>query len=502
VVQSYEVGEENGAYFIAMEYLDGQPLDRLLQELRARGERVEPGIAARIVSDACSGLAHAHELRDYDGAPLRIIHRDVSPQNVFLTYDGQVKLVDFGIAKAAVSRARTDTGVLKGKVAYMAPEQANSESIDARADLFAMGVILWELLAGRQLFEGDNAPQILKRLFTEPIPRPSSAARGKGDDIDPTLEAIAMRALEKERDDRFASAREMRNALDAWLDDTRRVVRREDVGALVTSLFAESRARVNAEIQRHMAALASPGEGFDGLSFSSIDRLDPIGTSARHRLLDLAPEATGEASGLARKGEEPAAVPPVAIAAPPPRRRLYFLLPIALVALLGGGTFLLRHGTPQPTGQAPRVTFPERTIEPREEKAEAPVLPQPAATDSPQPPLPPATLASAASAEHPTPSTVSSPPRRAATHDAKPSPGPSAKVAEEVVAQGFLTLDTYPWTNVSENGRVLGTTPLVHVALTPGTHLLTLDNPGLGIHQTYEATIASGATVTRSLGLR
>ena len=157
VIQSYEVGESHGSFYIAMEYLEGQPLNKIIAAAIARGEAFDPVFCARVIADACNGLNHAHELRDYDGTPLQIIHRDVSPHNVFVTYDGQVKLVDFGIAKAALSSTQTEVGVLKGKVAYMAPEQAMGGAIDARADLFAMGIVLWEMIARKRLMQGENA---------------------------------------------------------------------------------------------------------------------------------------------------------------------------------------------------------------------------------------------------------------------------------------------------------------------------------------------------------
>src|SRR6476659_1558183 len=206
IVHTYEVGEQNGVYFIAMEYLEGQSLNKVLKEALRRKEGIEPELGARIIADALGGLAYAHALADYDGRPLGIIHRDVSPHNIFVTYDGHTKVVDFGIAKAALSSTETEVGVLKGKVAYMSPEQAMGGRIDQRADLFAMGIVLWELIARQRLMTGDNAANTLHRLMNEPIPRLSAAVPG----IDPNLEMIVMRALEKDPALRWQSGQEMR----------------------------------------------------------------------------------------------------------------------------------------------------------------------------------------------------------------------------------------------------------------------------------------------------
>ncbi|HWL86171.1 MAG TPA: serine/threonine-protein kinase, partial [Polyangiaceae bacterium] len=137
VVQTLEVGIHDGEHFMAMEYLEGQPLGRVATAAHRAGKPMEPSLVVQIVMDVLSGLHYAHELRDFDGTPLGIVHRDVSPQNVFVTYDGQVKVVDFGIAKAAGAAGTTQNGVFKGKLAYVAPEQASGDPVDARADVFA-----------------------------------------------------------------------------------------------------------------------------------------------------------------------------------------------------------------------------------------------------------------------------------------------------------------------------------------------------------------------------
>jgi serine/threonine protein kinase len=157
VVQTFEVGHEGGRYFLAMEYLDGQPLSALIERMRERGGLPLP-VHLQILSEVLAGLQYAHELCDYDGRPLAVVHRDISPHNVFITYHGQVKIVDFGVAKAANASALTHPGVFKGKFGYAAPEQILGGPVDARADVFSVGVMLWQAIAGRRFAEPTPTP--------------------------------------------------------------------------------------------------------------------------------------------------------------------------------------------------------------------------------------------------------------------------------------------------------------------------------------------------------
>src|SRR5271170_1756872 len=167
VVQTTEVGQDGERYFIAMEYLDGQPLNRI--RARAPAAFTTP-MQVRVLADTLAGLHHAHELCDFDGTQLGVVHRDATPQNVFVTYDGLVKVVDFGIAKAVDSSSETRTGVVKGKVTYMAPEQARGERVDRRADIFAAGVMLWEGVAGRRMWKGIPELTVVHELINGKLP--------------------------------------------------------------------------------------------------------------------------------------------------------------------------------------------------------------------------------------------------------------------------------------------------------------------------------------------
>jgi tRNA A-37 threonylcarbamoyl transferase component Bud32 len=248
IVHTYEVGDERGVHFIAMEYIEGRSLKELLGDPRVKG--FGPAIWLRVIADALSGLQHAHGLRDYDGTPLDIVHRDISPHNILVSYDGVTKLLDFGIAKASVTSSTTEPDVLKGKAAYMAPEQALG-SIDRRSDVFAMGVVLWEMLAGRRMYEGE-AFAVLQRLVHAPIPR----VRGVVPELDEELDEIVAHALEKEPAARYQSANEMRQAIERYLRKTGQVVREPEVGEAMTSAFDDARAEVQAKIQQAMTRRA------------------------------------------------------------------------------------------------------------------------------------------------------------------------------------------------------------------------------------------------------
>ena len=260
VVHTYEFGEEHGIYFIAMEFLEGQPLSEVLHAARdARKEKsFSASVWAKIVAEALAGLHYAHELRDYDGTPLNVVHRDVSPQNIFVTYDGGVKLVDFGIAKAALNATKTESQLIKGKVAYMAPEQADPATgvaLDRRADVFAMGIVLWECLAQKRLISGDvraAVSQIVGSAFDAPsVPNPS---------VPPELDAITMRALQRDPDARFQTAQAMREALERFLRSHGDLVDETTIAPLVSELFARSREDMQRQIRAEMVNFAEKAD--------------------------------------------------------------------------------------------------------------------------------------------------------------------------------------------------------------------------------------------------
>ena len=236
IVQMFEAGLWNGVYFIAMEYIRGENLSRIAKAARSRGVKIPLHVLVRIVRDALLGLAHAHSAHDeMTGTPLGVVHRDVSPQNIMVRTDGVTKVVDFGIAKAGNRSSRTATGVLKGKLQYMAPEQVQGEAVDARTDQFAMGVVLWELVTDARLFEGDNEIQLLKAVMVQPIPRPSVYAPGLPHD----LEAAILRMLSRDPASRFDSCDDAADALTAWLNTGSRRVTEAEVAGWIKQIVGD-----------------------------------------------------------------------------------------------------------------------------------------------------------------------------------------------------------------------------------------------------------------------
>ncbi len=215
VVQVFTMGDADGSPYLVMEYLPGQSLGRVVRAFAKHGARVPHEVAARIIADAARGLGYAHRRKGLDGRALRIVHRDVSPQNVLVTYDGHVKVLDFGIAVAEGRMTKTATGLVRGKIAYMSPEQAQGEPLDASADVFSLGVILWELLTGKRLHGEADDLGVLRKLAMETAELPDPRALEPS--IEAGLAAIVVRAMRRLPLGRYADGAELCEALDAWL---------------------------------------------------------------------------------------------------------------------------------------------------------------------------------------------------------------------------------------------------------------------------------------------
>ena len=235
VCETYEISEVKGIHYLAMEWVDGSSLLRLFRA-RADGEEggtvrapIDPRVAARIISDACAGLHAAHELVDEHGQPMKLVHRDATPHNILLTADGRVKLSDFGVAKALGNSHATLAGQIKGKVSYMAPEQLCGDPLDRRADIFSLGVCLYESIAGRKAFNGESDPEVMSQIILGQIDPLSAFMPG----VPPDLEHIILRAMALSPDDRYQTALMMREALESFLAISGQPVGSADVAAVL-----------------------------------------------------------------------------------------------------------------------------------------------------------------------------------------------------------------------------------------------------------------------------
>src|SRR5580658_3648639 len=242
IVQTFEVIVAKGRPLLVMEYVEGQPFSRI-----GRKRALPPALPLFVLVQVLSGLDYAHKFRDIDGTELNLVHRDISPQNVLVTYDGHVKLLDFGIAKFVGSSGDAETGELKGKVRYMAPEQMlGSAKLDLRADIFSVGVMLWEAVTRRRLWKGMSDEQVIQTVLEgEGVPAP----RTVDPDVPLCLDAICMRALARECDERYESAAAMEADLDAAIEELGLRTDHRQVGRFVSETFTELRTSIQSIIE-------------------------------------------------------------------------------------------------------------------------------------------------------------------------------------------------------------------------------------------------------------
>jgi serine/threonine protein kinase len=235
IAQVFDLGRIEDTYFIAMEYVHGKDLRSIFERLRKRGEIMPISAACYTLIQVCEGLEYAHRKKDENGRDLNIVHRDVSPQNVILSYDGDIKIIDFGIAKAATKASKTQAGILKGKFGYMSPEQVRGLPVDRRSDIFAIGTILYEVVTGERLFYADSDFATLEKVRNVDILPPSSYNRN----VPPLLEAIILKALSKDPDDRYQYAHEMGEDIQRFLVQNTMFYTRRDLGNFMKALFSD-----------------------------------------------------------------------------------------------------------------------------------------------------------------------------------------------------------------------------------------------------------------------
>jgi serine/threonine-protein kinase len=349
----------DGEVFLIMEYVHGEPLSSLTRATQARHERVPPEVAVHVVRDALYGLHAAHEARDEQGEPLLLVHRDVSPQNILVGVDGVARVCDFGIAKAVGRLQETSTGQVKGKVAYMAPEQLLGKPLDRRVDVFAAGIVLWETLTGRRLFAADSSGEAMYRVLEGAIPPLAEIVP----DIPPALAAAVARATSKNPDQRFATAEDFAREL----EHSTRLVSARTVGDWVRGVGGSE--------------LARRGERLREIEST------PISSRVVRRA--SVPSPAREVEHVPASADEPTRPDAIEDEAPPPRRRFGSLAVVGLgFVLLAGGaaTWLLSSRgevttvapTPQPPGTVATAEAPSPPIQTAAVPAEIP----PAATAS------------------------------------------------------------------------------------------------------------------------
>ncbi len=263
VVHVHELGQEGEDLFLVMEYLEGESVASILRRAMVRGIQIDPLLSAWVVAEAAAGLHAAHELKDGDGQYRNVVHRDVSPSNIYVTYSGSVKVLDFGIAKAADRRTKTDAGHVKGKFGYMSPEHCRGEPIDCRSDVFALGIVLYEMLTGRRLFQRPTQAATIRAVFDHDILPPSELVLS----VPTTVEQACMKALSRARRRRYAAASELRRdlmrAVHGANDDANP---EERMASLMTRLFEE-----RIEEKRLLLKRAERGEDIGDLPLTAAD---------------------------------------------------------------------------------------------------------------------------------------------------------------------------------------------------------------------------------------
>ena len=362
VVSVHELGQDGKNLFLVMEYLAGESVAGLWKRLIARAEKLDPMLAMHVVAECAAGLHAAHELADDDGHSLGVVHRDVSPQNVFLTYEGGVKLLDFGIARFSDRSVRTHTGHLKGKFAYMSPEQIRAEPLDRRSDVFALGILLVELATGRRLFGRGNELLVMKAICEDPIPSPRALA---GDPTLPSaLEDIAKKALARDRDERYASAADLRRDLHAVLrelDPERRA--EERLRARMQELFAD---RIGAKVE--MLRRVRAGDEITSIPSAEVDVVVEETMASPAAIVPASVEITQ----LATATRAPAPAP----SRPSWIRVAIFAAMVTAAVVVGAALGLQRPAEPGPVTVAVTqpVGAPEPVVEVRTADAPPPVL--------------------------------------------------------------------------------------------------------------------------------
>jgi serine/threonine-protein kinase len=457
LVHIFDFDKHEDTYYLAMEYVRGHSLWELRRRCQERGVAIPPMLVAQIGMEVARGLAYAHRLTD-NGHSLNLVHRDVTPHNVLLSFDGAVKLTDFGIAKAG--SAATTSGMLKGKFAYMSPEQARGDAVDARTDVFALGVTLWELLTGARLFEGDGDVAVLRAVQERLIVPPARLNPG----VSASLDAAVMRALERELARRWPTAHEVERALAEVVRGGARSLEDTDVGAFLRRMFPEEAG----------VAEAAPDTGSIPISLSTSA---PPATVA-YQLAGPHPEPLAQRTE--RLTPSPLEPPPTEVLPEPGRaRRRWVALGLGLVAVT---VLALRPGPDLLARWRPRASTPSTV------PAEAAEIASPAAPGL-APSLPPA--------EAPvTTTSAGAPPPPSATPEADAATPRRGEAAAATTTRARLVIRAKPWAELRVDGKRAGYVQGSRtVRLPAGRHVVELTGPD-GVSGAYTVQLVQGHTAT------
>lgn len=357
----FDFGEQDGAYYLVMEYLEGESLDRVLKTHLAGTERhpLHPWLIARVLADSAEGLHAAHETKGVDGQPLDVVHRDVSPHNLFITYDGVAKVVDFGIARARERSTATDAGTFKGKFEYASPEQIRGKNVDRRADVWALGVCLWEGISGARLFQRDDPAATGRAVLNDAISPPSSV----NPNVPAGFDAIAMKALDRDPSKRFQTAREFARALRELLSKSGETVDAPLVGEWLEELFPGDRDKRQALVSS--VRRSGPEAPLESVPAELRIKGTGTGSSRNYRTgSNSGQRATIGDSNSGRK--DPEREMGTAVQTAPSKSRVGAVIgavAILALAVAGGGAYLRSQTEPPPTHPVVEaVPLPVRTI--------------------------------------------------------------------------------------------------------------------------------------------
>jgi serine/threonine-protein kinase len=358
VVQVHELGQDQGELFLVMEYLEGESLAGLARRLSRKKKLLSFGLCAHVLAEVCAGLHAAHEMNDVRGRPMSLVHRDISPANIFVTYSGEVKILDFGIAVASDRVSKTEVGQVKGKYAYMSPEQCAGKDLDRRSDLFSLGTVLYELSTCRRLFKRANDVATIQAICNTDAPSPAKLMSN----YPPPLEKICMKALERKRNIRYQTALEMRRDL---LDASRQLnegkIPEESLSRVMHKLFMD-------RIEQKRRMLASIREGGEVTS---------VPTAETDSQIELPGLSMSEANGDMMAGSQSSiSIHSKALAARDSTRKAWWVGAIAagLLVIVGTGVMTVWSGASADAQQQAQEMVQTKSAVPQAPVQQAPQL--------------------------------------------------------------------------------------------------------------------------------